>query len=144
MGVTVFRATPGVSGCRAFSYRSAVLSNPEPVFSAFSADFCCNRTNSSSTIGGSVGDKRVGSGASGDFGGGDSGEESTGRDFLLSLTIIVSEPLNRDGVFCEESLPESDFLNPESDLVVGLLSRSAGSGDRSGGRSFGFSEGLGV
>jgi hypothetical protein len=49
---------------------------------------------------------------------------------------MVSEPIfSPEGVFCEEFLPESD------NLTFGRpFSRSAGSGDRSGGRSDVFSE----
>lgn len=92
---------------------------------------------------GSVGDKRVGRGWSGDFGGGESGEESSCVGFL---TTIVSGPtLNFEGVLWEEFLPDSDFFEfakPAAgcDLIPGLLSRSAGSGDKRGGRSKGFSE----
>ncbi len=112
-------------------------------FSAFSADFCCKRTNSSSTIGGSVGDKRGGREIRADFGGGESGEESICGGFL---TTMVSDPnLNLEGVFWEESFPDSDRfvfgkLDEGWDFIAGLLSRSAGSGDKRGGRSNGFSK----
>jgi hypothetical protein len=110
-------------------------------FSAFSADFCCKRTNSSSIICGSVGDKRAGRGASGDFGGGESGEDSGCEGFL---TTIVSGPtLNLEGVLCEEFLPDSSFFEKPDvgcDFRAGLLSRSAGRGDKRGGRSRGFSD----
>lgn len=110
-------------------------------FSAFSADFCCKRTNSSSIISGRVGDNRAGRGASGDFGGGERGEDSGCDGFL---TTIVSEPtLNLEGVLWEEFLPDSNFFEKPDigcDFIPGLLSRSAGSGDRRGGRSNCFSE----
>jgi hypothetical protein len=60
------------------------------------------------------------------------------------LTIIVSEPiLDFDGVFEDEFLPDPGFFrckNPEDcepDCESGPLSRSAGRGDKSGGRSRG-------
>jgi len=49
---------------------------------------------------------------------------------------MVSEPIfSLEGVFCKEFLPESDILTFRIPF-----SRSAGSGDRSGGRSDIFSE----
>jgi len=87
---------------------------------------------------GRVGDKRAGRGARGDFGGSESGEDSIREGFL---TTIVSDPtLNLDGVLWEEFLPESNFLNPDVGFKPGLLSRSAGRGDKRGGKSSGFSE----
>jgi hypothetical protein len=89
---------------------------------------------------GRVGDKRAGSGASGDFGGSDRGEDSITEGFLT--TIVSEASLYLEGVLWEEFLPESNFLKPEvgCDFIPGLLSRSAGSGDKRGGRSIGFSD----
>ena len=56
------------------------------------------------------------------------------------MTTIVSEPtLDFDGVLADEFLPDSGFFRCENpgDCETGPLSRSAGRGDNSGGRSNG-------
>jgi hypothetical protein len=48
--------------------------------------------------------------------------------------MVSEEIFSLEGVFCKEFFPQSDIL------TLGKFSRSAGSGDRSGGRSDVFSE----
>lgn len=66
-----------------------------------------------------------------------SGDDSGGPDLWLLTTIVSDATLDLEGVFAFEFLPNSGFFkleNPEG-CELGGFSRSAGNGDKSGGKS---------
>lgn len=76
-----------------------------------------------------------------ELGGVDRGDDSW-TEFLTTIVSRFGALDLVEGVFAEEFLPDLDsfICDPkEEGCEVGSLSRSAGSGDRSGGRLLGFS-----